>query len=81
MTGQKKDGGTMYIAKRSKQTDNLCKFCKHIDTCPAWLLIKDKYDVIVCSKDPDKAKADIDAILKEQIKNHLGGYLKSETKV
>lgn len=71
----------MHIAKRSKQTDNLCNFCKHVDTCSAWLLIKDKYYVISCSKDPDKAKEDIDAIMKEQIKKKLGGYLKNETQI
>ena len=71
----------MYIKKRSKQTDNLCNSCKHADTCSAWLLIKDKYDVISCSKDPDKAKEDIDTIVKEQIKKKLGGYLKGETQV
>lgn len=53
----------MDIVKRSKQTDSLCKFCKHVDTCSVWSLIKYEYAVISCSKDPDKANVDYNSIL------------------
>ena len=53
----------MEIAKSSKQTDSLCKNCKHMLICEAWVSVAGIYDVLSCSKDPDKAKVDLDLIL------------------